>query len=244
MSQTVAELLVDTLERIGVKHIFGLIGDSLNPLADVVRRSGIEWVGVRHEEGGWYEAEVHRVAGELALRSPRPDVGKAQSYFESALTVARQQQAKSWELRAATSLARLWRSQGKPEQARELIAPVYGCQFEQAKNDLRHAMRLSPRDPFIGLWQVQLGDVEVANGRIEAAIDEYQKAFDAGNRGYYVYANLAAAYALAGRMEKAQASLAEARRLNPVLTVKWYMERTEDIPILYDGLRKAGLPEE
>ena len=52
MSQTVADILVRTLEQIGVKHIFGLIGDSLNPLADAVRRSNIEWVGVRHEEGG------------------------------------------------------------------------------------------------------------------------------------------------------------------------------------------------
>src|ERR1700694_1800545 len=51
MSTTVAELLVGVLEQIGVKHIFGLIGDSLNPLADAVRRSKIEWVGVRHEEG-------------------------------------------------------------------------------------------------------------------------------------------------------------------------------------------------
>jgi pyruvate dehydrogenase (quinone) len=51
MSQTVADVLVGTLEQIGVKHIFGLIGDSLNPLADSVRRSTIEWVGVRHEEG-------------------------------------------------------------------------------------------------------------------------------------------------------------------------------------------------
>ena len=51
MSQTIAELLVNTLERIGVKQIFGLIGDSLNPIADAVRRTKIEWVGVRHEEG-------------------------------------------------------------------------------------------------------------------------------------------------------------------------------------------------
>jgi pyruvate dehydrogenase (quinone) len=51
VSQTVADVLVRTLEQIGVKHIFGLIGDSLNPLADAVRRSSIEWVGVRHEEG-------------------------------------------------------------------------------------------------------------------------------------------------------------------------------------------------
>src|ERR1700726_2575898 len=51
MSETVADILVGTLEQIGVRHIFGLIGDSLNPLADSVRRSAIEWVGVRHEEG-------------------------------------------------------------------------------------------------------------------------------------------------------------------------------------------------
>jgi pyruvate dehydrogenase (quinone) len=51
MSQTVADTLVETLEKIGVRHIFGLIGDSLNPLADSVRHSQIEWIGVRHEEG-------------------------------------------------------------------------------------------------------------------------------------------------------------------------------------------------
>ena len=51
MSQTVASILVDALEKIGVKHIFGLIGDSLNPIGDAVRHSKIEWIGVRHEEG-------------------------------------------------------------------------------------------------------------------------------------------------------------------------------------------------
>ena len=51
MAQTVADLLVGVLEQIGVKHIFALIGDSLNPLADAIRRSRIEWIGVRHEEG-------------------------------------------------------------------------------------------------------------------------------------------------------------------------------------------------
>jgi predicted ATPase len=54
------------------------------------------------------------------------DAAKAQAYFERALAVARQQQAKSWELRAAMSLARLWRDQGKPQQARELLGPVHG----------------------------------------------------------------------------------------------------------------------
>jgi predicted ATPase len=74
----------------------------------------------------WCEAEIHRTAGEIALMSPEPDVAKAQDYFERALEVARAQQAKSWELRAATSMARLWREQGKRDEARELLAPVYG----------------------------------------------------------------------------------------------------------------------
>ena len=73
----------------------------------------------------WCEAEVHRVAGEIALKSPEPDATKAQAYFERALAVARQQQAKSWELRAAMSMARLWHDQGKQEEARELLAPIY-----------------------------------------------------------------------------------------------------------------------
>src|SRR6202050_2347985 len=51
MTQMVADVLVGVLEQIGVRHIFGLIGDSLNPLGDAVRRSKIEWIGVRHEEG-------------------------------------------------------------------------------------------------------------------------------------------------------------------------------------------------
>ena len=61
----------------------------------------------------WFEAEVNRIAGEIALQSPERDTAKAEVYFERALSVARQQQAKSWELRAAMSLARLWRDQGK-----------------------------------------------------------------------------------------------------------------------------------
>jgi predicted ATPase len=58
--------------------------------------------------------------------SPRQNAAKAEAYFERALEVARHQQAKSWELRAAMSMARLWRDQGKPDEARNLLAPVYG----------------------------------------------------------------------------------------------------------------------
>jgi predicted ATPase len=82
--------------------------------------------GIDATKETWHEVEVNRIAGEIALRSPQRDVAKAQSYFEHALAVARQQQAKSWELRAAISLGHLWRDQGKVQQARELLAPIYG----------------------------------------------------------------------------------------------------------------------
>ena len=74
----------------------------------------------------WYQAEAHRIAGEIALTSAEPDAAKAEAHFEHALAIARAQQAKSWELRAAMSMARLRRDQGKPYEARDLLAPVYG----------------------------------------------------------------------------------------------------------------------
>jgi hypothetical protein len=73
-----------------------------------------------------WEAETNRIAGEIALLSPEPNAANAEAYFERAVAVARQQQAKSWELRAAMSMARLWRDQGKRNEARELLGPVYG----------------------------------------------------------------------------------------------------------------------
>jgi predicted ATPase len=73
-----------------------------------------------------WETEICRVAGEIALRSPQPDFDAAQAHFERALKVARAQQAKSLELRAAMSVAQLWRDQGKRDEARELLAPIHG----------------------------------------------------------------------------------------------------------------------
>ena len=91
-------------------------------------------------KGKWCEAEFHRTAGEITLMSPEPDAAKAQAYFERALAVARAQQAKSWELRAAMSLARLWRDQGKLDEAHDLLAPIYGWFTEGFDTlDLREA---------------------------------------------------------------------------------------------------------
>ena len=74
----------------------------------------------------WFEVDTHRTAGEIALMMPKSDAAKAEAYFERALAVARGQRAKSWELRAAMSMARLWRDQDKRDEARDLLAPVYG----------------------------------------------------------------------------------------------------------------------
>ena len=71
-------------------------------------------------------AEVNRIAGEVALKSPAPDTKNAEKYFDRALAVARQQQAKFFELAAAMSMARLWRDQGERGEARDLLAPVHG----------------------------------------------------------------------------------------------------------------------
>jgi predicted ATPase len=74
----------------------------------------------------WFAADINRTAGEIALLSPDRDAVKAQAFFHRALEIARAQQARSWELRAAMSLARLWRDQGRRVESHDLLAPVYG----------------------------------------------------------------------------------------------------------------------
>ena len=89
------------------------------------------WIGeamaaVETTKERWYESEINRMKGEIALKLPQLGSSQAGAYFERALSVAGTQQAKSWELRAAMSMARLWRDQGKRNEARDLLAPVYG----------------------------------------------------------------------------------------------------------------------
>ena len=118
-----------TGNTIGVPHDLSDLSKAyaqLGQFDDAWRCIGEAMTAVERTKERWYEAEVHRAAGDIALMSPEPDAAKAEAHFEHALAVARKQQAKSWELRAATSMARLWRDQGKRQQARELLAPVYG----------------------------------------------------------------------------------------------------------------------
>ena len=79
---------------------------------------------VRNTRVRWYEAELYRISGDLWLRTR--DQGAAEASFRKAIEVAQDQAARTWELRAATSLARLWRDRGRRAQACDLLAPVYG----------------------------------------------------------------------------------------------------------------------
>jgi class 3 adenylate cyclase/predicted ATPase len=91
----------------------------------------------------YYEAELHRLEGELRLRLDTPDEQRAEASFRRAFETARRQQAKSWELRAATSLARLWAGQGRRPEARDLLAPAYGWFTEGFDTaDLKDAAKL------------------------------------------------------------------------------------------------------
>jgi len=115
----------------------------LGQFDDAWRCIGEAMTAVETTKERWWEADVHRTAGEIALMSPQPDAARAEAHFERALAVARQQQAKSWELRAAMSMARIWRDRGKRAEARELLAPVYSWFTEGFETlDLKEAKTL------------------------------------------------------------------------------------------------------
>jgi len=115
----------------------------IDQFGDATRTINDAIAAVETTKERWCEAEVHRLAGEIALKSPEPDTAKAEAHFERALAVARGQQAKSFELRAAMSMARLRRDQGKCGAARDLLVPIYGWFTEGfAMPDLREAKAL------------------------------------------------------------------------------------------------------
>ena len=117
---------------------------------------------------------------------------------------------------------------------------------EQSIVHIKQAFALSPRDPVGGLWHTALGFDEVCLNRLDAAIGEFKQAIDAGYRTFFPYAFLAAVEAAKGNDVEAKVALAEARRINPQLTIKWFAEHTPalTLTVFVDGWRKAGLPEE
>ena len=124
------------------------------------------------------------------------------------------------------------------------IAEIFLGHFERAEADMKQGFLLNPRDPLAWFAHWYLGDAELGLRHFDAAIAEYNKSIDSGFLSCLPHAGLAAAYALEGKMDEARSALAETRRLEPALTVKWLIARYPDIPPLLEGLRKAGLPEE
>jgi predicted ATPase len=127
--QAANQALLATGARLGSPWVLTLVADAHGKAGQP--KEGLALVTGALElatdtHGREYEAEGHRVKGELLFAQSPPNEQEAEASFRRGLEVARRQSAKSWELRAATSLARLWRQQGRKDEARELLAPVYG----------------------------------------------------------------------------------------------------------------------
>ena len=135
----VTEGLADLRQGLAYREAVGaIVGRSYDPifLAEVYESTGqVEEglhvlaemrVAVDHSGFRCLEAEMYRLTGALLLQQAISNAPQAEAHFEQALEVARRQQAKSYELRAAMSLSRLWQHQGKRAEARELLAPIYG----------------------------------------------------------------------------------------------------------------------
>jgi adenylate cyclase len=110
--------------------------------------------------------------------------------------------------------------------------------------NIDQAIKLSPRDPEMGRWHFIKGKTFNYMGRYQDAIREEQLALDSGYSSWSVYLFFGVAYALMGRQSEAEAAVAQARKLNPKFTIKWFRARIEEPEAVYAGLRKAGLPEE
>ena len=139
-----------------------------------------------------------------------------------------------------------------PSLANAYLTMAIGDEFldhyEQAISDLKQAIRISPRDSYIGIWYMQMGAEFLALGRYDEAIEEGLKAVDSGYRTILSYTALAAFYAAADKMPEAKAALAEAMKLNPKLSMAFFRAHNsawvDTEPSFREALIKAGLPEE
>ena len=193
---------------------------------------------------GWTDPNVNydaKVVG-LADRSIAIDPDDARAYSTKSLYLTNANRPAEGLRAADTGLA------ANPNDAllhaARGLAENYLGHFEQGVSEVALATRLSPRDPNAGAWHDFAAEAELGLGHFDAAIDEANKAIDAGYRVFLPYTMLTVAYALDGKLDQAKAALSEARRLNPKLTVKLMRGRYPDFPWMAEGLRKAGLPEE
>ena len=129
-------------------------------------------------------------------------------------------------------------------RAARAIVGAYLFRYEQMLSDTREALRLSPLDPFVGIWHWLSGFAELGLGHYERSIEENHRAVATGFGDFPPYRDLAAAYAMLGKLDEARAAVTEGRRINPSLTMKMVIATAPNVPALLEGLRKAGLPEE
>ncbi len=129
-----------------VPFLLGLLADICTQAGDPTEARDLLTEALRIVDGTqerWFEAELRRLRAEALLASSPCDSAEAEASLSHALAVARDQEARFWELRVATSLARLWRDQGKRTDARDLLAPIYHCFTEGFDTrDLKEAAAL------------------------------------------------------------------------------------------------------
>jgi adenylate cyclase len=118
------------------------------------------------------------------------------------------------------------------------------AEYQQAIANIDQAFKLSPRDPALGLWHWIKGKTFNYVGQYQDAIREEQAALDNGYSAWPVYTHLAMAYAFLGRQSEAEAAVAQARKVTPKLTIKWLRAHFDVPEVFFEGVRKAGLPEE
>jgi adenylate cyclase len=205
---------------------------------------GLAYTRIRATFYGWSTGAEDTYAAQLDLltKATATNPGYAFAYYVKSLALFNTRQFPGAIEAAQTAVALDpnaaygYFAMGVAERAAE--------RCEQSIVHIKQAFALSPRDPLSGLWHTTLGVAEICLGQLDAAIVELKRAIDAGYRPYLPYAFLAAAEAAKGDDAEAKLVLAEARRLNPQLTIKWFLENYSVPPMIVDSLRKAGVPEE
>jgi adenylate cyclase len=194
---------------------------------------------------GWGGADVDydaRVIGQadrsIAIAPNDPDPYAAKSTYLSYVL-------NHWEegLRAADAGLALNPGSALLYHARAVAKNQAGIYAEGKSAELQ-AIRLSPRDPSVGVFYSALTASDIGLGNFDDAITDSHHAIDAGYRTFLIYSNLAVACAMADRIDDARAAVAEALKLNPKYSVKLMSESYHKPPAVLEALRKAGAPEE
>jgi adenylate cyclase len=206
-------------------------------------------VGLAYARGratfyGWSTAAEDKPAAQMELltKATAIDPGYAFAYYVKSVVLMRTKEYPE-SLAAAETEVALDPNSAYGYAAMGRVESMLG-RCEQSIAHIKQAFALSPRDPLSGRWYAWLGVAEFCRGRLDAAIEQFKRAIDSGFATYVPYALLAGAEAAKGNDAAAKSALAEARRLNPQLTIKWLLNERPTPSIVIDGLRKAGLPEE